>query len=335
MVFQKLLDSINKGQDTVLVTIIESIGSTPRKIGTKMLMSERKHLAGTIGGGIVEYECEEMAKQLIKEQKNARRSFNLRPDDKEGLGAVCGGRMEVLFQYLSGKDPSLKRICQEMISHEKNHQAAWLWFPLNLTSKDSLIFYSDTTGWLGTYDQQAISTKAKRKTDRYEVNSETYLVEELFQEGKVVIFGGGHVSQALVPILNYLDFYCVVVDDRQDYLNDNYFHLANECITADLERIEAFVRINSNDYTVIMTRGHQFDEEILRQLIAIKPFYIGLMGSKHKIAMIRKMMKNEGFATETLNQIYMPIGLEIKAETPAELAISLSAELIGKRAETR
>jgi len=335
MVFQKLLDSIDKGQDTCLVTIIKSVGSTPRKNGTKMLMSEEKHLAGTVGGGIVEYECEEMAKQLIKEKRNARRSFNLRPDDKEGLGAVCGGKMEVLFQYLSGKDLTLKKICQEMISHEKNHQAAWLWFPLSLTSNASLIFYSDTTGWLGTPDQQAISTEAKRKTDRYEVNSETYLVEELFQEGKVVIFGGGHVSQALVPILNYLDFYCVVVDDRKDYLNDEYFPLASECIMANLGRIKESVTINPNDYTIIMTRGHQFDEEILRQLIAIKPFYIGLMGSKHKIAMIKRMMKNEGYTAETLNQIYMPIGLEIKAETPAELAISLSAELIEKRAETR
>lgn len=332
MVFQQLLESLKKNEDSCLITIVKSSGSTPRKNGTKMLVNSKGRITGTVGGGPIEYECEQFAMQLIQEKKDASRSYNLVPENQGGVGAVCGGKMEVVFHYLSHENKVLAEICRHLIEQKENHQSALLWTPLTLNPADPLVFYSKKTGWVGTEGQQPLTDERIKKTGRYEVASGEYLVENLGKDGKVIVFGGGHVAQSLVPILNYLDFYVVVVDDRPEYLTEDVFPLANERIVADLSDISQKVVVKPNDYTMVMTRGHEFDEDILRQLLVIDPYYIGVMGSKHKVAMIKRMLNKEGFDPLALDNVCMPIGIDIKAETPAELAISLSAELIEKRA---
>lgn len=332
MVFQKLLENLRNKEDTCLITITKSIGSTPRKSGTKMLVNSLGRVAGTVGGGPIEYECEQLAIQLIQEKKDAARSYNLVPESQGGVGAVCGGKMEVVFHYLNHENHELQVICQRLIEQKAQHKAAWLYTPLALDPEAPLVFYSQETAWLGTENQ--LTDEPEKKSGIYQLLGNEYLVENLAQDGKVIVFGGGHVAQALVPILNYLDFYVVVVDDRKEFLTAEVFPLANERIVADLTQVTDKVTIEPNDYIMIMTRGHEFDEDILRQVLKIKPYYIGLMGSKHKVVMIKKMLENEGYAKAELDGVNMPVGLDIKAETPAELAISLSAELIEKRAES-
>lgn len=150
--------------------------------------------------------------------------------------------------------------------------------------------------------------------------------------GTVYIFGGGHVAQELVPVLNHLDFPCVVFDDRSEFANESVFPDAKECIVGDFEQIGKYVDVKEEDYVCIMTRGHLSDYVVQKQILGTPASYIGVIGSRRKTATIREKLLADGFPESEIDRCKSPIGLKIHAETPAEIAISIAAELIEKRA---
>ena len=172
-----------------------------------------------------------------------------------------------------------------------------------------------------TLDFHFISSK---DTDFYEY----LLAESEKHESTVYIFGGGHVAQELVPVLAHLDFSCVVFDDRPEFSNKEVFPDASQCIVGDFESITDFLDIQEKDFVCIMTRGHQFDYLVQKQILQTNAHYIGVMGSRKKTQIIHEKLLADGFREADLSRLKSPIGLEIKAETPAEIAISIAAELI-------
>ncbi|MFD2305251.1 XdhC family protein [Enterococcus termitis] len=332
-IFEQLAKAINQQQDTVLVTVISSSGSTPRSEGARMLISDSGRIAGTIGGGAVEFRAEQLAKEVLKTRTAIQETFILAPNDVADLGMICGGNVEVLFQFLSYQEPSNLEICNLFQEYNAKNQQCWLISEIGEKPSNRISLY-DKASILSSSDLQGLK-EADIKQGISIVSSEggTFLVESLLQTGKVYIFGGGHVAQALVPVLKRLAFYCVVLDDRAELLTAEYFPDADQSIVVDLKHIEETIHVTADDYMVIMTRGHQFDFEVTRQLLPMKPYYIGVMGSKHKIAVQIKRLKESGFEASEIERINMPIGLKIKAETPAELAISVAGELIIKRSE--
>lgn len=157
-------------------------------------------------------------------------------------------------------------------------------------------------------------------------------VQEEFQKSEniVYIFGGGHVAQELVPVLAHLNFPCVVFDDRPEFSNKEVFPDAKECIVGDFETILDFIEIKETDFVCIMTRGHQFDYLVEKQILKTPASYIGVMGSRSKTKIIHEKLLADGFREEEVSRLKSPIGLDIKAETPAEIAISIAGELIQK-----
>jgi xanthine dehydrogenase accessory factor len=151
--------------------------------------------------------------------------------------------------------------------------------------------------------------------------------------GKVIIFGAGHCSQALVPVLAGVEFRCLVYDNRAEFVSGELFPAAAGLVVGDYEKITDTLEINANDYIVIMT--HAWDLAVLRQIAGIDCAYKGCIGSKTKVATIKSQLAAEGVPKESLEKLHAPIGLKIKAETPQEIAISIAAELIQCRAENR
>lgn len=332
-IFEQLEKSIQKQQDTVLVTVISSAGSTPRSEGARMLISENGRIAGTIGGGAVEFRSEQLAKEVLKTKQPRLEKFILAPNDIADLGMICGGNVEVLFQYLSYEDKTIAEVCKKILEYNSANQQCWLISEIGEQLTNILCIYTREEGLYGAdliFLQDANFTEGISSAS---VNGRQFVIEALLKIGKVYIFGGGHVAQALVPVLKRLDFYCVIVDDRTELLTTKYFPDADQFIVADLKRIDEVIQITENDYAVIMTRGHQFDFELARQILATQFYYIGVMGSKRKVAVQIERLKECGFKMMEIERINMPIGLKIKAETPAELAISVAGELIIKRAE--
>jgi xanthine dehydrogenase accessory factor len=157
--------------------------------------------------------------------------------------------------------------------------------------------------------------------------------------GKVIIFGGGHCAQALQPVLTMTGFRCVVFDNREEFVTPELFPTADGLFVGDYDDIYgkpsggSQLSVSSNDYIVIMT--HAYDVAVLRQIISKDCAYIGVIGSKGKIAALKNQLASEGISEDTLSRINAPIGLRIRSETPEEIAVSIAGEMILRRAEIR
>lgn len=146
---------------------------------------------------------------------------------------------------------------------------------------------------------------------------------------KAFIFGAGHVGLALEPVLRYVDFKTYVLDDREEYANRQRFPDADEVVVIkDYEHGFENIQTDEDSYIVIVTRGHMGDYEILRDALKVPTAYIGMIGSRSKVAALKKMLFEEGFSEDDFNRVHTPIGLTIKAETPEEIAISIVGEMI-------
>jgi len=169
---------------------------------------------------------------------------------------------------------------------------------------------------------------------------ESGLIEEIEKElascGFVYIFGGGHIAQELVPLLNHLDFRCVVFDDREEFTSHELFPGAERIIFGDFEHIEKSVTLTERDFAVIVTRGHEWDCEAWAFALDSPAAYIGVIGSKTKHEFVKARLRERGFDTAAIgaSRVHAPIGINIKSETPAEIAVSIAAELISSRANS-
>lgn len=328
-ILEEILANLQAQRDVVLVTVTSSAGSAPRGAGAHMLVGTEGALLGTIGGGRAEYESEHIAQQLLQEQHSSSKKFILAPNDVEDLGMICGGKIEVLFTYFDQRNQSICTLLQQIIEQMTQHHAAWLLLKTDATTTQ-LGFYSQETKFIGF---EVALEKIQKKPQYWQDEQTVYYVEPISQSGKVYIFGGGHVAQALAPVLKPLGFYTVIYDNRPKFLTPEVFPTVDELIVGDLEHIEEHIKLNEDDYGIVMTRGHKSDFSLEVQLLNSPIAYLGVIGSKHKTALHRRQLKAEGFSDAALKRLTMPIGLEIAAETPAEIAISIAAQLMQTRAQ--
>ena len=188
--------------------------------------------------------------------------------------------------------------------------------------------YTPETGFWGITPPEAL------QLSRHPARTGDIFAEQINASGRVYIFGGGHVAQELVPVLAHVGFRCVVMDDREDFTKPDLFPGAEEIILGDFRKISDFCTIGSEDYVCIMTRGHACDTVVQAQVLKCRPTYCGVIGSKFKADRVRKTLKEEyGLTDEELDLVTTPIGLPIKGETPAEIAVSIAAQMILHRAE--
>jgi xanthine dehydrogenase accessory factor len=172
------------------------------------------------------------------------------------------------------------------------------------------------------------------KLSRHPERTGNIFAEQINVSGKVYIFGGGHVAQELVPVLSHVGFRCVVMDDRAEFTKPELFPGAEEVICGDLTHLKDYLSIGNEDYVCVMTRGHSHDTVVQAQVLKCRPTYCGVIGSAFKAAGVRRTLKEEyGLLDEELDLVTTPIGLNIKGETPAEIAISIAAQMILHRAE--
>ena len=331
--FIKMRDAISRGEDMVLCSIIASSGSTPRGSGAKMVLFADGTTAGTVGGGAVEYESIKLAKKALKERREFTQGFNLSHNQTADIGMICGGSVVVYFRFFAGNDAkaiALFDYAAKLFSRRAN---AWLITRIDTGGVVAMDIYTEGEGMVfnSGIDESAILPLLKYRA-MLKQGGTTYYVEPITRAGIVYVFGGGHVSQELVPVLSHIGFCVMVFEDREKFADKTLFPTAADTILGDFTDIGAKINVTENDYCVIMTRGHQNDFELLSQVLRTKASYIGVIGSRHKIASTNKRLIDMGIPESELARIHTPIGLEIGAETPAEIAISIAAELIAHRA---
>lgn len=295
-IWSVLHEKIKAGEDTVMVTIVESSGSVPRGKGARMLVAGEGRISGTIGGGAVEFESIKTSLDVLAKRSSCCRKFILDNNDAANIGMVCGGNIEVFFQFISAKD---EKLVEEM----------------------EAVYESVLNG----------------KTYRLQLTFDGKVYEEIIDASqKVYIFGGGHVAQQLVPVLARCDFNCVVIEDRPEYADPGLFE--NKCDIILVEEgtlSQNLPDITENDFVCIMTRGHKDDYLLQAAVLKGKAAYIGVIGSRRKIAAVNAKLFADGFTQEDIERITSPIGIDIMSETPAEIAVSIAAQLIMVRAGRR
>ena len=158
---------------------------------------------------------------------------------------------------------------------------------------------------------------------------------ELPSEGRAVIFGGGHITLPLIPILKSVGFRVTVMDNDPAYANTERFPTADEVICGDFLHIGDYVTLGEGDYAVIMTNGHEFDYPVQAQVLRFPTSYVGVLGHHLKFPEIHARLREEGIAQEAIDAIHAPIGVPIRSMTSEEIAVSIAAELIDCRAANR
>jgi xanthine dehydrogenase accessory factor len=335
--FNAMYDQIQQGNDIVLVSVVASSGSTPRGTGAKMLINKDGRVIGTVGGGAVEYNSEQIAAEVLKSRKSKTEFFRLKPNEVADIGMICGGDVLIWFQFLGADDKGTLEILSAVDQLQKKREQSWLFTEITPDCQTGLIVYSKSTGLLGfdgsPKEAEELIADLSHKSCKKEIGNRTFQVEPLINCGKVYIFGGGHVAQELVPTLARVHFHCIVIDDRENFTKPELFSGVEETICMSFDKINEVLDIHENDFVVVMTRGHKDDQLVQEKVLKTPAYYIGVIGSARKTKAVFGRLKEKGFTDEDLCRITTPIGLEIKSETPAEIAVSIAAQMIMKRAE--
>lgn len=318
----EVISAIEKRERVVLCTILASSGSSPRGAGTRMAVFEDGRTLGTVGGGKVELLAAQDAREVLKTGNPHIRAFCLAPDQIASIGMICGGNVTVYYQLLTQAElPVLYRM-RTALQTDAN---SWLLLQI----RDGFVERFEIVG----------AEEAANRPERYACRSvylsgnPTLYIEPLVRAGRVYVFGGGHVGQALVPVLANVGFRVTLFDNRAELADQAHFPCAEEVILGDYNDISAKVELTENDYVVIMTPGHQSDFALLEQVLRSKTKYVGCIGSRHKIARTQQLLREAGISEEAIASVHSPIGLSIGAETPAEIAVAIAAEMIRCRAE--
>ena len=342
-VFRAAIEESKSGNDMVVATVVRTSGSTPQKAGAKLLVRKDGSGVGTLGGGCVEGDIWFAARQILKRGGGAEmRDYELNEELAAQDGLVCGGTMYFLIDPVRGEDKFTDFASEVVSAYEGgapvaivNMMVAPEGSGLEVGSKMLVRENGSTQGSLGdeVLEGQAIrkarELMAMGKTDYVVADNGTeYFIEAYTTPPTLVLAGGGHVSRAMATVARSVGFRIFVLDDREEFANPERFPEAEITEVNDYEAGLAKLPINANTFVVIATRGHRYDDAALAAALRTPASYVGLLGSRRKTILIYEALFKRGFSREEILRVRAPIGLDIGARTPEEIAVSIVAEML-------
>ena len=343
-IYKAGLKKLKQGETIVVITAIAKEGSTPRGVGAKMLVTAGKDIAGTVGGGKVEEDLIKEADQLFSSKKSTLRSFDMTHEDLVPGHMVCGGKMDFLLEYFPDGDESLQFFEAVLNSFTRKEPLliSTAWKPgqktpiirRGLVGKDGLV-YGEIPFHEAFLDQIKARADKQKQPQLLADESDFCWLEPTMDQACLYLFGAGHVALPVAEIASRVGFQVVALDDREACANTSRFPPPmGTKVVQDFDNCMMELGVDEDSFLVIVTRAHIHDKTVLAQALKTRAGYIGMIGSRKKRAVIYNALKDEGFSDNDLQRVFSPIGLEIKAETPEEIAVSIVAELIRVRAET-
>ncbi len=297
--YKKLTEILQSEQRLVLMIVIANEGSSPGRKGFKMLVTKNQ-MYGTIGGGIMEHKLVEYAESLMVKpafEPFIKHQIHDKSAPKDQSGMICSGQQTIAFYDITLDFLPLVN----QILTEENFRITYNNFGINVPSE----------------------------------NPEWSFTETNSLSQKVYIIGGGHVGLALSEVLSRMDFEIHILDHRENLNTMMQNNFVQSRQTVEFEQIDNFIPEGNDIYVVIMSFGYRTDDIIIRRLINKNFKYIGLLGSKEKIATLFQSMIADGFDKDSIAKVYAPIGIDIKSETTQEIAISVAAQLIRVKNQNR
>ena len=345
--FEDVSKYLQEGKKIILARIIKQMGSIPRAAGTQCIVLEDGSIKGTIGGGLLEYRVMERAKECLKKEKSSMMHFELTGDEVAKSDMLCGGVADVYLETVFPSNAVAEEIFKRIGSFINEGRKGVLLTLVSdgIKSEDEtnrLLIEEDgsTTGEIGIVpgeDKKRLAKFLEIKTPKLteiEKGKESVFVEPIRPYDILYLFGAGHVSTFVASLAKMVGFRVVVIDDRKEFANKERFKEAHELIVLPFSDVFEKINISSSSYIAIITRGHIHDLNVLREALKRSGGYIGMIGSRRKREKIYQALMEEGVSDERLKQVHSPIGLDIGAETPEEIAVSIVAELIRVRASS-
>ncbi|MGI6217640.1 MAG: XdhC family protein [Coriobacteriales bacterium] len=350
-VYGEMFEHLENDESVALAITVESKGSTPRKVGSKMLVFEDGSTFATIGGGSPEAAVISACKTALKSGESTMVHYDLTQSDTSISTPICGGSGSVMICVVR---PEAIRVVDSAVKVEESGKEILLAFEISggkslLSSIDpgegegAAPVCSESWETLGFPERgkqgrpgvEALLEGTDNDDGRFFSESEDFgqtYAERVRPEGSVYFLGGGHVTYATEAAARIADFSTVVVDDRLEFANNERFPEARCLVLPEYEGLDK-IQIHPNDYIVIATRGHLYDRICLQWALTTPAGYIGMIGSKRKIGLIFDTLREQGISQEQLDAVHSPIGLPIGGHTPGDIAISIVAELVKTRAE--
>ena len=333
--FETMKSALERRENVVLCSILASSGSAPRGAGAKMAVFQNGQTLGTIGGGAVERIAAQQAMDLFRTGASYCQAFCLAPNQVNDIGMICGGSVTVYFRFFDHENARDLELVKTILELLASGQDAWLISRMEQGKITAMGTFDEAHGLRFAELDETMLRPWLTSSAVYRKGEPSYYVEPISRAGRVYIFGGGHVGKALAPVLANVGFRVAVFDNREDFAKPENYPTAEQVIFADFSDIYSHITLTPDDYVVIMTPGHQADYQVLEQALRSQTRYIGCIGSRHKIARTQQLLREAGISEEKIHSVHSPIGLAIGAETPAEIAISIAAEMIQCRAEAR
>ncbi len=349
----EIVKALSERTPAALATVITRSGSAPRDVGAKMLLRVNGSFVGTVGGGSTEAKVLREAKRVMETGEPKILKFELTAKELIQGESICGGNITVFVEPLLADTPDLLEIYRTIARIKKRGGKSLLATIISINgaqcqgkkSKALIGLEGQAIGALlddgGLIESlrpeiEALLRENKTKILQFKRDEGEIevLLEPITSEATVFVFGCGHISTYFVPLAKTVEFKVVVADDRPDFANRERFPNADEIVLDDFEGLLEKLRIDENAYLVIVTRGHFHDKIVLEQALQTHARYIGMIGSRRKVRMVLENLKEKGVSEDLLKRVHAPIGLDIGAETPEEIAVSILAELIQVRAGT-
>ena len=351
-IYTVLAELLGQGQSAVLATIVKQSGSSPRGVGTKCLIKDGTLLAGTVGGGLLEANAMREAENVLETGLPVVQRFSIDLSGVSKPDTLCGGAVELFLEPVTPGQTGQPQLIEEILSTLTDGETGLLltlmderWWNDGVIPKMFIREGGEKIGSLpiiNPFPDALILDPAKfiqtKKSALFSLKDDegktvTLFAEPLIPGTTLHVFGAGHVSRKTAPLADTVGFQVTVIDDREGFADDVHFPSAIRTATLPYDGVIDQLSINSRNFLLIVTRGHQQDELVLRQALRTRAAYIGMIGSRRKRETIYNRMLKQGFTEEDLNRVHSPVGLDIGAETPEEIAVSIVAELIRVRSQ--
>ncbi len=344
-IYLQILENQSGNSPLVLATVTSAEGSTPQKPGSSALFSEEGLIAGTVGGGIVEGSVQKLVSESIISKKSYHIDFNLANNITDVDQAICGGQIRILIDSNLLNYYSVFEKVKRSLS--KRIPGVLITMVTNFTEDNVLI----NRYWMDSHNKPEIPVEFMEKIEP-EVNSiitkadpsdyrelklsltgekpaSIFYLEPVLPLPRLIIAGAGHIGRSLSHLGIMLGFEVTVIDDRPEYANSYNLPDASHIIVGNIGEAMLSIEKSDDTYVVIVTRGHKDDAAALKPCIGAGLAYTGMIGSRKKIAEMRKQFIDNGWATDSQwNTIYAPVGIEIKSQTVEEIAVSIAAQLV-------
>lgn len=338
-ILEMICSELNAGRAVASAVIISASGSTPRRTGSRMAISADDRICGSVGGGTGEATVRREVQTVFHRRRGRLLRINLTDRDAAADGMICGGDLEVLIEHIPATAGNLRLFARLLEDWDAGNGRVLFTVYREDPPEAHALCRTLEPSRLPEVLSEALREEMRNRAGKTRLpfvereNECIVLAEPMRPPGRVFIAGAGHVGRATAVLAGFVGFDTIVLDDRPDFLCPQLFpgNCRLKTLAGFADCFDGF-DLRADSLIVIVTRGHMHDKTVLAQALCTRAGYIGMIGSRRKRDAIYARLRDEGFSWSVLERVRCPIGVDIGGDTPEEIAVSIVAELIQKRA---